>query len=68
MSVLITALDGTRVVTQPDASTLAHWAYEAHCRDCATCRRGDTWCETGRRYLAATAPTTRDDLPGYPAL
>lgn len=68
MSVLITALDGPTVHTDPSAALLSKWAYEAHCRDCATCRRGETWCETGRRYLAATAPTTRDDLPGYPAL
>ena len=63
MSVLITALDGDRVITQPDAATLAHWAYEAHCRHCPTCRRGDTWCDQGRDYLRATAP--HNDLPGY---
>jgi len=63
MSVLITALDGDRVITQPDATTLAHWAYEKHTETCATCRRGDTWCGQGRDYLQATAPHT--DLPGY---
>lgn len=66
MSVLITALDGARVVTQPDASTLVHWAYEKHTETCAECRRGDTWCQQGRAFLRATRPTT--DLPGYPAL
>jgi hypothetical protein len=52
------------VTTDPSAASLAYWAYEKHTETCATCRRGDTWCETGRNYLAATAPNS--DLPGYP--
>jgi hypothetical protein len=66
MSTLAPAPDGQRVTTDPSAASLAHWAYEKHTEDCATCRRGDTWCETGRRYLAATRPA--NDLPGYPEL
>ena len=64
MSVLITALDGTTVHTDPNAQLLSTWAYERHCRDCATCRREETWCDQGRLLLMATAP--RIDLPGYP--
>jgi hypothetical protein len=60
---LIIALDGRRTITRPTADQFATWAYEAHTEACATCRRGDTWCETGRRLLAATAPA--NDLPGY---
>ncbi len=65
MNVHIIALDGHNVITQPNADQLAGWTYEAHCETCATCRRGDTWCETGRALLALTAPRGHNDLPGY---
>lgn len=65
MSVLITALDGATVVTDPSAETLSKWAYERHTETCATCRTSDGWCSTGRALLAATAPNHHDLLPGY---
>jgi hypothetical protein len=66
MKALITATENGHTITSPSSTALAHWAYEAHCDECATCRRGETWCETGRALLAATAPIS--DLPGYPQL
>lgn len=68
MSPLVIALDGHQVITQPTSDQFAAWAYEAHCQTCATCRRGDTWCDTGRRMLAATAPHHDNGIAGYPAL
>jgi hypothetical protein len=66
MSVSIVATENGRTITAPDSPTLARWAYETHCETCATCRRGETWCNHGRALLAATAPT--NDLPGFPAI
>lgn len=68
MNVHIIALAGHDVITNPTSDQLSGWAYEAHCETCATCRRGDTWCETGRRMLAATAPDRDNGIPGYPGI
>lgn len=66
MSVLITALDGPTVHTDPSAELLSKWAYEKHTETCAECRRGDTWCAQGRAFLRATQPAA--DLPGFPSI
>lgn len=66
MKAAIIATENGRTITNPDSPTLARWAYERHCEKCATCRRGETWCDTGRALLTATAPAT--DIPGYPQL
>jgi hypothetical protein len=63
---LLVALDGATTITNPTSDQLAGWAYDTHCQTCATCRRGDTWCERGRALLAATAHIL--DTPGYPAI
>ena len=68
MNVHIIALDGHDIITRPTADQLAGWAYEAHCDACATCRRGDTWCDTGRTLLTLTAPCGNPDLPAYPGI
>lgn len=41
-------------------------AYESHCDRCFTCKRGDTFCETGAAINAAIATTRAgSDLPGF---
>jgi Zn-dependent alcohol dehydrogenase len=59
----------TQTTVQATDHALLGWAYEAHCENCATCRRGETWCETGAAILTAIATTnTNTDLPGYQAI
>lgn len=68
MSVLITALDGPTIHTDPSAELLAKWAWERHASTCPECAHGLEYCPAGRRYLAATAPKQHDDYPTYPAI
>ena len=59
----------TMAATRATDRALLGWAYEAHCVNCATCRRGETWCETGAAILTAiAAANTNSDLPGFAAI
>lgn len=52
--------------TNPTDHELLGWSYEAHSETCATCRRGETWCDTGAAILTAIATiSSSNDLPGY---
>jgi hypothetical protein len=56
----------SQTATQATDHALLGEAYEDHCQRCATCCRGEVWCDTGAAILTAIATTRSDsDLPGY---